>query len=177
MEIKMLATSLQTSSVGDFQSFFVHILLLVSIDPQIWMCCLQQNHGNKQPFTFSITWLFAFDWDNVGFSCSNTVAKWNLSLSLPHEYHHPDSLQLTNRKDGSKNHYWESIEEAYYLVEVMVFVSVFPRRRFGVLTFWRKGWCHTKRVLWWCFLNVFWWGIYVFWRGIWRLLMMSQKSI
>jgi hypothetical protein len=38
-----------------------------------------------------------------------------------------------NRKDGSKNHYWESIEEAYYLVEVMVFVSVFPRRRFRVM--------------------------------------------
>jgi hypothetical protein len=25
------------------------------------------------------------------------------------------------------------VEEAYYLVEVMVFVSVFPRRRFGIL--------------------------------------------
>jgi hypothetical protein len=74
---------------------------------------------------------FAFGWDDVGFSCSSTVAKWNLSLSLSHEYHHPDSLQLTNRKDGSKNHNWESIEEAYYLVEVMVFVSVFPRRHFG----------------------------------------------
>jgi hypothetical protein len=34
--------------------------------------------------------LFAFDSDDDGFSCSNTVAKWNLSLSQSHEYHHPD---------------------------------------------------------------------------------------
>jgi hypothetical protein len=59
---------------------------------------------------------FAFDWDDDGFSCSNTVAKGNLSLKK--KYHHPDSLQLTNGKDGGKNQ---------YLVEVMVFVSFFPR--------------------------------------------------
>jgi hypothetical protein len=46
------------------------------------------------------------------------------------EYQHPDSLQLTNGKDGSKNHYSERIEEVYYLVEVMVFVSFFPRSSF-----------------------------------------------
>jgi hypothetical protein len=57
----------------------------------------------------------------------------NLSLSLSHEYHHAYSLQLTNGKDGSKQHL-ESIEEAYYLAEEMMFVSVFPRR-FGV---WRQ---------------------------------------
>jgi hypothetical protein len=70
------------------------------------------------------------------------VAKWNLSLSLSHEYHHPDSLQLTDGKDdGSKQHFWEGIEEAYYLVEVMRFVSVFPRRHFGILA--RViPWCH-----------------------------------
>jgi hypothetical protein len=48
----------------------------------------------------------------------------NLSLFLSHDYHHAYSLQLTNGKDGIKHHYLESIEEAYYLVEVMVFVSV-----------------------------------------------------
>jgi hypothetical protein len=83
---------------------------------------------------------FAFDWDDDGFSCSNNGAKCNPSCSLSHEYHHPDSLQLTNGKDGSKNHYSERIEEAYYLVEVMVFVSVFPRSSFG---FRAKG--HNKR--------------------------------
>jgi hypothetical protein len=54
----------------------------------------------------------------------------NLSLSLSHEYHHAYSLQLTNGKDGSKQHSLESIEEAYYLAEEMMFV--FPCR-FGVL--------------------------------------------
>jgi hypothetical protein len=75
--------------------------------------------------SLSACW-FAFDWYDDGFSCSNTVAKWNLSLFLSHEYHHPDSLQLTNGKDGSKQHFLESIEEAYYLVEVMLFVSFLP---------------------------------------------------
>jgi hypothetical protein len=41
----------------------------------------------------------------------------NLSLSLSHEYHHPDSIKFTNGKDGRKQHFGESIEEAYYLVE------------------------------------------------------------
>jgi hypothetical protein len=40
----------------------------------------------------------------------------NLSLSLSHEYHHPASLQLTKGKGGSKHHFLESIEKAYYLV-------------------------------------------------------------
>jgi hypothetical protein len=37
----------------------------------------------------------------------HAVKLWqnDLSLSQSHEYHHPDSLQLTNKKDGSKNHY------------------------------------------------------------------------
>jgi hypothetical protein len=55
----------------------------------------------------------------------------SLSLSLSHDYHHAYSLQLTNGKDGIKHHFLESIKEAYYLVERMVFVSVFSRRRFG----------------------------------------------
>jgi hypothetical protein len=38
-----------------------------------------------------------------------------------------DSLQFTNGKDGSKRHFLESKEEAYYLVEVILFVSFFPR--------------------------------------------------
>jgi hypothetical protein len=49
--------------------------------------------------------LFAFDWDNDGFACSKTMGISNLSLSLSNEYHHRDSLQLANGKDGSKNHY------------------------------------------------------------------------
>jgi hypothetical protein len=76
--------------------------------------------------------LFAFDWDDDGFSCSRSMGISNLSLSLSHEYHHQDSLELTKRKDGSKRHFLESIDEAYYLVEVMLFLSFFPRR-FGIL--------------------------------------------
>jgi hypothetical protein len=33
----------------------------------------------------------------------------NLSLLLSYEYHHPYSLQLTNGKEGSKQHFWESM--------------------------------------------------------------------
>jgi hypothetical protein len=55
---------------------------------------------------------FAFDWDDERFACSNTMGISNLSLSLSHEYHHPHSLQLTNGKEGSKQHFLESIEEA-----------------------------------------------------------------
>jgi hypothetical protein len=33
---------------------------------------------------------FAFNWDNDGFACSKTMGISNLSLSLSHEYHHPD---------------------------------------------------------------------------------------
>jgi hypothetical protein len=51
------------------------------------------------------------------------VAKGNPSLSLSNKQHHPDSLQLTKGKGGSKHHFLGSIEEAYYLVEVMLFVS------------------------------------------------------
>jgi hypothetical protein len=36
----------------------------------------------------------------------------NLSLSLSHEYDHPDTLQLTNRKEGSQQHFLQGIEEA-----------------------------------------------------------------
>jgi hypothetical protein len=61
------------------------------------------------------------------------MGKSNLALSLSHEYHHPDSLHLTKGKDRHKQHFLENIEEAYYLVERMLFVSVFPRCRFGVL--------------------------------------------
>jgi hypothetical protein len=43
---------------------------------------------------------FAFDWDDDGFGvCSKTMEISNLSLSLSHEYDHPDSLQLSNGKD------------------------------------------------------------------------------
>jgi hypothetical protein len=72
--------------------------------------------------------LFAFDWDDDGFACSRSMGISNLSLSLSHDYHHAYSLQLTKGKDGIKHHFLESIEEAYYLVEVMVFVSFCPRR-------------------------------------------------
>jgi hypothetical protein len=48
---------------------------------------------------------FAFDWDDDGFACSKTMEVSNLSLSLSHEYRHPDSLQLTNVKDGIKQHF------------------------------------------------------------------------
>jgi hypothetical protein len=47
--------------------------------------------------------LFAFDWDNVGFACSRSMGISNLSLLHSHEYHHPDSLQLTNGKMESNN--------------------------------------------------------------------------
>jgi hypothetical protein len=77
---------------------------------------------------------FVFDRDDDGFACSNTMGISNLSLSLSHEYHHSlsDSLQLTNGKDRSKQHSLCSIEEAYYLVEGMMFVSALPLRPFGV---------------------------------------------
>jgi hypothetical protein len=35
-------------------------------------------------------------------------------------------ILITNGKEGSKQHFWESIE-AYYLVQRMLFVSVFPQ--------------------------------------------------
>jgi hypothetical protein len=70
---------------------------------------------------------FAFNWDDDGFACSNTMGISNLSLSLSHEYHHLDSLQLMNGKDGIKHHFLESIEKAYYIVKKMLFVLVFPR--------------------------------------------------
>jgi hypothetical protein len=76
---------------------------------------------------------FAFDCDDDGFACSNTMGMRNLSFSLSHHYHHADSLQLANGKDRSTHHFLESTEEAYYLVEVMLFLSFFRRRRFGIL--------------------------------------------
>jgi hypothetical protein len=75
---------------------------------------------------------FAFDWDDDGFACSKTMGISNLSLFLSHEYHHPDSLQLTNGKDRSKQHPLWSIEKAYYLVEGMMFVCLSS-------LFWRFG--------------------------------------
>jgi hypothetical protein len=46
---------------------------------------------------------FAFDWDDDGFACSNTMGISNLSLSLSHEYHHhhrhPDSQ--TGKKEAN----------------------------------------------------------------------------
>jgi hypothetical protein len=63
-------------------------------------------------------------WQNETFHCHNHM---NIIIKIR------DSLQLTNWKGGSKHHFFESVKEAYYRVEVMVFVSVFPRRRFGVL--------------------------------------------
>jgi hypothetical protein len=83
---------------------------------------------------------FLFNWDDDGFACNKTMEISNLSLSQSHEYHHPDSLQLTNSKEGNKHHFLGSIEETNYLVERMVFVSVFPRRCFGmkgICIFWR----------------------------------------
>jgi hypothetical protein len=50
-------------------------------------------------------------WQNETFHCRNHM---NIII-LNH-----------NGKDGTKQHYLESLEEAYYLVEVMLFSSVFP---------------------------------------------------
>jgi hypothetical protein len=47
-------------------------------------------------------------------------------------FHHRNHMNIIilnhNGKDGTKQHFLESIEEAYYLVEVMLFSSVFPGR-------------------------------------------------
>jgi hypothetical protein len=96
---------------------------------------------------------FAFDWDDDGFTCSNTMGISTLSLSLSHDYHHLDSLQLANGKDGTKQHFWDGIEEAYYAVKEMLFVSVFPSRRFGA---------NDDDVLWWCH----WWRHGIFFVGV-----------
>jgi hypothetical protein len=69
--------------------------------------------------------------DDDGFACGKRMGISNLSLSLSHEYHQTDSLQLTNKKEGSKQHFKEIIEEGYSLVEEMLFVSVYPCCRFG----------------------------------------------
>jgi hypothetical protein len=66
----------------------------------IWSCSVNGSFSACQ---------FAFDWDNDGFACSSSMGISNLSLSQSHEYHHPDSLQLTNGKDGSKQHFLGSI--------------------------------------------------------------------
>jgi hypothetical protein len=92
--------------------------------------------------------LFAFDWDDDGFACSKTMEISNLSLSLSHDYHHAYSLELTNGKEGSKQHSLRSTEEAYYLVEGMMFVSVFPRRRFGANGRFRANDDVTVDVIW-----------------------------
>jgi hypothetical protein len=76
---------------------------------------------------------FGFDWEDDGFACSNTMEISNLSLSLSqHENHHPDLLELAIGKGGSKQHFWCSRDEAYYLVKELLFVLVFPLRRFAV---------------------------------------------
>jgi hypothetical protein len=127
--------------------------------------------------------VFAFlDWAHDGFACSRSMGISNLSLSLSHDYHHAYSLQLTNGKDGIKHHFLDSIEEAYCLVERMAFVSVFPLRwcdwwtDMCDVTCDGHMWRYTKRSLV-AFIKCFWLGVYVFWRGIWWLLMRSQKSI
>jgi hypothetical protein len=52
-----------------------------------------------------------FDWYNHdGFAFSKTMGISNLSLSLSHEYHHGDSLQLMNGKDGTKQHSGERVQ-------------------------------------------------------------------
>jgi hypothetical protein len=53
---------------------------------------------------FIVGMLIAFVWDDEWFACSKTMEISNLSLSLSHEYHHPNSLELTNGKDGTKQH-------------------------------------------------------------------------
>ena len=50
----------------------------------------------------------------------------SLSLSPLNEYHRPYLLLLVNGNDGIKQHFFCSIEEAYYLVEEMLFLSLFP---------------------------------------------------
>jgi hypothetical protein len=49
--------------------------------------------------------LIATDWEDDGFACRYTTGISNFSLSLSHEYHQADSLQLTDGKDGSKQHF------------------------------------------------------------------------
>jgi hypothetical protein len=78
--------------------------MLIVIRLGQWWVCLQQNHGNKQPSTFS------------------------------HEYYHLDSHLFANGKDRSKQHSFCSIEEAYYLVEGMwLCLSFLLTCCFGVL--------------------------------------------
>jgi hypothetical protein len=69
-----------------------------------------------------------------------------LSLSQSHDYHHLDSLQLMDRKEGSKQHFLESTEEAYYLVVVMPSVSFFLCR-FGAkgISIW--GLCKCFKII------------------------------
>jgi hypothetical protein len=103
-----------------------------------WQACIRSCSVDGS----LLAWWFAFNRDDDRFACSKTMGISNLSLSLSHEYHHPDSLQLTNGKDGSNQHLLESIEEAYYLVEVMLFVSVFLPQS-SLRRWWRHRWRHV----------------------------------
>jgi hypothetical protein len=62
-----------------------------------WLCVWQQMFQptltaviKDQGAVVNVNW-FVFDCDNDGFSCSQTAAKWNLSLSQSNEYHHAAS--------------------------------------------------------------------------------------
>jgi hypothetical protein len=43
----------------------------------------------------------------MGLLTAKTMGISNLSLSLSHEYNHPDSLQCMHGKEGSKQHFLE----------------------------------------------------------------------
>jgi hypothetical protein len=93
-----------------------------------WASSCSDKHGfGPAPsiIFFSACGGFAFDWDDDGFSYSNIVAKWSLSLSLSHEYHHAYSHQLTNGKDGIKHHLRGYRGGLLPCGSVMLFVSVF----------------------------------------------------
>jgi hypothetical protein len=60
----------------------------------------------------------------------HTVKLWQ-NITFHHRNHMNIIILTHNGKEGSKQHFLESIEEAYYLVEVMLFSSDFP-----VVLFW-----------------------------------------
>ena len=69
----------------------------------------------------------SFNWDDDGLLAAKTMGISSPSLSLLNEYHCPYLLLLVNGNDGIKQHFFCSIEEAYYLVVEVLFVSIFPR--------------------------------------------------
>jgi hypothetical protein len=78
--------------------FIVGMLICVCVGQ--WWVCLQQNHGNKQPLTFSITWI---------------SSSW---LTLTHEWERMKQITPLREHQGGLIPCRST---------VMLFVSVFPR--------------------------------------------------